>query len=458
MTDHEDVIYFENILSPKFLELDRLLKGFNIFNATDMKRREIKHTKFLAHLLNPNESHGLGVRFLENFLVYLSEEGSVSIDLLSLDLINAEIYSEKALEFKGTKGKAIDLLLLIPNLLSDHHTLIAIEAKVESKGSNDQLNEYRGLIEKEDGIFKDFKKFTKHYYYLTVNNNEELEADNWNPVSFGDVVVPAVNVILRSYGDTISDYLLAILNDYKEVMEESSSVIDAIDDIAESIELSVREKIKNLDSNANFRSRERFLQNKYFAAIDFLKKYDSDPRVKTESKFEEIVSSTTLKHETSSRTYLRFSGWDADNQNFLKEISNGANDKWLKSNEHLAFEFRQDLSDQDNQKIDISLRLVLGPTNDSFLKRDELHALLSNVGDQFLTANMRLQAGQINKKTNIGGRWARVINSKKLKNFSRKGLTVNETLAFIKNSLQDSEMIELISNINSALHDFRVNE
>ncbi|BDU54809.1 PD-(D/E)XK nuclease family protein [Limnohabitans sp. TEGF004] len=456
MRAHEDVINFENILSPKFLELDRLLKGFNIFNATDMKRREVKHTKFLAHLLNPNESHGLGVKFLENFLVYLSEEGSVTIDLLSLDLINAEVYSEKALESKESKGKTIDLLLLIPNLFgSDRHTLIAIEAKVESKGSNEQLNKYRELIEEDNGVFKDF---TKHYYYLTVSNNEELEADNWNPVSFADVVVPAINVILKSYGDTISDYILAILNDYKEVMEESSSVIDAIDDIVESIELGVREKIKNLNPNANFRSRERLLQNKYFAAIDFLKKYDSDPRVKTESKFKEIVSFTALKHETSSRTFLRFSGWDKDNQIFLKGISNGENDKWLESNEHLAFEFRQDLSDLDSQKIDISLRLVLGPTKDSFLKRNELHLLLSNVGDEILTANMPLQAVQINKKTNIGGRWAGVINSKKLKNFSRKGLGVNEALAFVKDCLQNSEMIELISIINLALHDFRENE
>lgn len=155
---------------------------------------------------------------------------------------------------------------------------------------------------------------------------------------------------------------------------------------------------------------------------------------------------------------MRFSGWDKDNQIFLKGISNGENDKWLESNEHLAFEFRQDLSDLDSQKIDISLRLVLGPTKDSFLKRNELHLLLSNVGDEILTANMPLQAVQINKKTNIGGRWAGVINSKKLKNFSRKGLGVNEALAFVKDCLQNSEMIELISIINLALHDFRENE
>jgi hypothetical protein len=62
----------QNIITPEFLQIDRLLKRFNVFDATDMRRREVKHTKFLAHLLSPSESHGLGIKFLENLILNLN--------------------------------------------------------------------------------------------------------------------------------------------------------------------------------------------------------------------------------------------------------------------------------------------------------------------------------------------------------------------------------------------------
>ena len=453
MSIFEDISISQEILTPEFLELDRRLKQFNVFNATDMKRREIKHTKFLAHLLDPNESHGLGTKFLESFLIYLSQTGNASIDLLSLDLTNAEIFSEMGLESKDGKGKTIDLLMLIPNLLElDNHALIAIEAKVESKGSSTQLNDYRDLIVKNEK----FEEFSKYYYYLTVNA-ENVDAENWNCVSFSDVVVPSVDVIIKSYGDTISDYLLSILNDYKEVIEESRSVVDAIDDIAGRIKPQVLDLIKGIDSDPPFRTRARVLKNKYFAAIDFLKRYDSDPRVKIFSKFEKILKSTKFDHQQSSRTYLRFSCWSEENKNFLEEICHDANDKWLKSNQHLAFEFRQDLS-ETSHKVDISLVLVLGPTSSSFSKRNELHRLLALAGDEFLTPDLSPQVVTMNGKSAVGERWARVISAKKLKNFNRKGLSVSDALDFIENSLMDKTLIDLALKLDNTLTDFRENK
>ena len=98
MTDNPSI---QSILTSEFIQLDRMLKRFNVFTATDMRRREVKHTKFLAHLLDPHEAHGLGIRFLENFVLNLiNEKGSESIDFFNLDLMNAEILSEHNLEAK----------------------------------------------------------------------------------------------------------------------------------------------------------------------------------------------------------------------------------------------------------------------------------------------------------------------------------------------------------------------
>jgi len=146
-------IDIQRIITPEFLHLDRILSRFNVFRATDMARREVKHTKCLANLLNPREPHGLGVRFLESIIFNLGAASpSSSLDLLNLDLLHAEILSEKGLVDQETGEKAekkIDLLILLPSLSPEKKDVIlAIELKIDSKESRDQLSTYRALIEK----------------------------------------------------------------------------------------------------------------------------------------------------------------------------------------------------------------------------------------------------------------------------------------------------------------------
>ena len=42
---------------------------FNLFEAVNIVRQEIRHSNFLAFLLNPAESHGLGDKFLRALLM-----------------------------------------------------------------------------------------------------------------------------------------------------------------------------------------------------------------------------------------------------------------------------------------------------------------------------------------------------------------------------------------------------
>ncbi len=49
---------FEN---PELQRLEFLLDEFNIFEAIGAVRMELRHSDFLAFLLDPNQSHGLGV-------------------------------------------------------------------------------------------------------------------------------------------------------------------------------------------------------------------------------------------------------------------------------------------------------------------------------------------------------------------------------------------------------------
>src|SRR6266568_1323310 len=53
------------------LALELLIGKFNIFDAVKIARTEIRHSNFLAFLLDPLESHGHGQLFLTAFLMDL---------------------------------------------------------------------------------------------------------------------------------------------------------------------------------------------------------------------------------------------------------------------------------------------------------------------------------------------------------------------------------------------------
>jgi hypothetical protein len=96
----------QNLLVDKsFLELDRQLNAFNIFDVLNVREYEIRHTRFLAHMLDPYGTHGLGNAFLRNFLLQLSVQlgadagGGLLREVHQLDLDLARVTPE--ISFKG---------------------------------------------------------------------------------------------------------------------------------------------------------------------------------------------------------------------------------------------------------------------------------------------------------------------------------------------------------------------
>jgi hypothetical protein len=54
--------------TPELERLEGLLHRFNFFETIGFVGQELMHSRFLAFLLDPNQSHGLGVLFLKRFL------------------------------------------------------------------------------------------------------------------------------------------------------------------------------------------------------------------------------------------------------------------------------------------------------------------------------------------------------------------------------------------------------
>src|SRR5690606_12205461 len=65
------------------LELEARIGRFNIFDALGIVRTEIRHSNFLAWLLDPAESHGLGGLFLNAVLMDLLRKTPVEQRLFS---------------------------------------------------------------------------------------------------------------------------------------------------------------------------------------------------------------------------------------------------------------------------------------------------------------------------------------------------------------------------------------
>jgi len=79
-------------------QLEILLRKFNLFEALKLVWVEVRHSDFLAYLLDPKQNHGLGDRFLKAFVQsVLQGEANQTVTPIDIDVWNlntAEVYRE----------------------------------------------------------------------------------------------------------------------------------------------------------------------------------------------------------------------------------------------------------------------------------------------------------------------------------------------------------------------------
>jgi O-succinylbenzoate synthase len=128
LTGEDQVKELENfIFNNEALEkLESIVDKFNIFSSLGIINQEIRHSNFLAWLLDPNETHNVSDYFTTSFLklaIYnnTNENPDVNlIDIDTLDLSKIQVLRE---------WNNIDVLLI-----DDEQKLVCvIENKVDSK-------------------------------------------------------------------------------------------------------------------------------------------------------------------------------------------------------------------------------------------------------------------------------------------------------------------------------------
>lgn len=202
----DDKLSKEEALQNFLLDIDCLNElqpwtgHFNLFDVLKISRAEIRHSNMLGWLLNPNENHGIGDRFLKAIIqemVVNDTDGRYEVfQTLLLDLYSFTLYRE---------WKNIDILLIS----EEEQFLIAIENKVGAHEHDNQLDRYRKTLETE---YPDYKKM---FIFLTPDGDDPSDVENWDVLTYSSVaenlaklkssmeLQPDVELIIRNYLDVI---------------------------------------------------------------------------------------------------------------------------------------------------------------------------------------------------------------------------------------------------------------
>lgn len=166
----------------------------NVFYATGMTTQEIKHSFFIAWLLNPQNPHGLGNAFLKIFLravqTYPQEiKGKTNAQILNLSeaeltafVEDTQIKVETERSLTIAEGGRIDICLEAPQA----KTVLVIENKVFTSTHDEQLTRYEKEFEQ---LPPDWKKI---FIYLTPEGDPPYQGndlcDKWCIFSYEELI------------------------------------------------------------------------------------------------------------------------------------------------------------------------------------------------------------------------------------------------------------------------------
>jgi len=180
-----------NLLNDKNLNnIKDSVIGFNPFRVLKLEHYEIRHSNFLAWLLNPQESHGLGDVFLKKFLEKINENNDTIISTETINKDNITIKRE---------WQNIDILI------EGERFVCVIENKIYSGENGTQLQKYRDIIENN---FSDKKAY---FIYLTLNK-ETPSGENYKNITYSGSILPILENIINKAEDQVRKFIEQYIN------------------------------------------------------------------------------------------------------------------------------------------------------------------------------------------------------------------------------------------------------
>lgn len=220
---------------PRFQRIEDRRRQPNVFQIVGMGSWEIKHSNFIAWLLDPKAPHGLGDVLVRRLIGCLSSQCAVAVERNRLLCLQDENLFDSIVIRE--KEDNIDLLFRT----NDNRFVFCIENKTYSDASDTQLDKYHDAIESRYGNY-DVRLFA----FLTpdgrkVPQDKARSFEKWLPLSYEDVagclrdLLPAVedpkaHLLVSDYIDllerlgivsneTLDQELDQLYLDHKEVLD-----------------------------------------------------------------------------------------------------------------------------------------------------------------------------------------------------------------------------------------------
>ncbi|MBO0360865.1 PD-(D/E)XK nuclease family protein [Hymenobacter sp. BT186] len=300
------------------LDFDRVsleLQKPNIFHILGITRTEIRHSNFLAWLLDPNANHGLGnqivSRFLRSVLADQRVEGIDESDIEGLEYSTMRVFRE---------WHHIDILLEFSDLI------VCIENKVDSGEHSYQLTRYRQLVgERFPG-----KRFA--FVYLTPTGAASVQESNFYVEYSYQQLIDVLDRILAIYKLRLSPLVISYLEGYTTTIKR---------EILENDEL-------NLLAAKLYRNHQNIL--------DFLFLHRPDRASEIGGHLYKMLSNEGMVRASPNKGYARFLPQELDK--IIPRTGTGYPNK-----EAFMFELDFFWPNQDKQKK-LTFRTIIAPGNE----------------------------------------------------------------------------------------------
>lgn len=310
--------------------LEALLDRFNILEALGVVRQELRHSDFLAFLMDPRGNHGLGDAFVTTLLqriITSAEDAPVPVTPIELqlwDLGGMEVRRE---------WRHIDILLLD----QDHELAVIVENKIWSGEHSDQLRRYYRVVEEHHPGWRIVA------VYLTPSG----DAPSHEPY------LPVDYVLVCEVIDGLAEDRVSFVNpDLKTLMTHYTDMLR-----------------RNVLSDSDVARLSRQIYRKHKRALDLIYEHRPDAQAEVGNVLEGLVKNEDIiERDSGGKNLIRFVVRDWDTPALM--TSSG----WTRSGRILMFEF---WNNEDN----LTLALVVGPGPDE--TREKLFGMARVNGEPF---------------------------------------------------------------------------
>jgi len=300
--------------NPDLERLEALLDRFNLFEAIGVVRQELRHSDFLAYMLDPARPHGLGDAVLKRLLTRVLLDTPACARPLSL--IDVDVW-DLGQTMVSRETSNIDLLLEC----EPHKLAIVFENKIDTTEHDGQLQRYHQQVTAAR------RGWNVVGIYLTPDGDKPTD-DRYLAASYGQIA-EAIDHVVDRRASTIGQDVRLVASHYSDMLRRYIVGGSEVDELCNRI---YRKHQRALDMIFERRPDQQEVLRHYL--IELIRRRDD----------------LTLDHTTKSAIRFLPTSWD------VPYLSQGVG--WTPTGRMLLFEFG------NNPKY-ISLYLYLGPGPES---------------------------------------------------------------------------------------------